>query len=110
MVLGRPLLLWRTWSRREIATYLVLAGAVVAGLIGLSPWLIVFGALLLSLARSKLINERAWEVQHEWRELGQRRQSSASSYALVLVASLSSHVVFSTVAYLLGRGMRWLVW
>ena len=98
-----------TGSWRDVATYSVVVGAGAAGAVGLSPWSIVVAALLLSLVRTKVLDERANEVAEEWRDAGRWRGPGAAQ-ALVFAASFCSHLLFGGIAFVVGAGIARLVW
>jgi hypothetical protein len=95
-------------SWRRIAPYIVIV-AGIAGLLRFSVWAIIFAALLLSLVRSKMLDERTNEVIQEWRAEG-KQAGVVKAHALVLLASLCSHLLFCGLAFSVGAGISWLVW
>jgi hypothetical protein len=95
-------------SWREIAAYPVIASAGIAGGTHASWWWVIAVAILLSLIRWDSLTERAVEVSRERHRSG-RQPWLVEAYAAVLFASFLLHFIFSALAYVIGRGLAWLV-
>jgi len=78
---------------RDFAPFLVIATAGVAGLSRVSPASIIVAGLLLSLVRSKAVDQLTNEVMEEWRVKGNRLREAAVHVA-VLAATMCGHLLF----------------